>query len=85
LAEKAVRDSIQTCLENKTVIVIAHRFTAIEGADKIILLEKGHIVEQGTWADLIQTKGRFYTYWEQQQNAGYEAQPKQATAKTVSA
>lgn len=55
----------QTVTENlnqlrATKVVIAHRLSTIKGADKIFVLEKGEIVEQGNYEDLIEKKGRFY-------------------------
>lgn len=46
---------------NSTKIIIAHRISAVRGADEIIILEDGKIVERGTHETLLQTKGYYYT------------------------
>jgi len=64
--EGLIRQSIDEAIKGKTTIVIAHRFSTIKNADKIIVLENGAIVEQGPLDELLKNKGRFYEYWETQ-------------------
>lgn len=52
--------------KDKTIITISHRVTTIEKADVIYMLEDGQIVEQGTHAELIARKGRYYRMFESQ-------------------
>lgn len=56
----------QSC-EGKTVILITHRLGAVKLADRIILLSKGKIVEDGTWKNLMETGGLFKEMYEEQQ------------------
>jgi ATP-binding cassette subfamily C protein len=56
--QKIVSDSLESL--QSTRIVIAHRLSTIEKADKIYVLEKGRIVERGTYQDLMDSKGSFY-------------------------
>jgi ATP-binding cassette, subfamily B, bacterial len=51
---------------NHITVLIAHRLSTIMHADKIIVLEKGHVVEQGKHDELLQEKGLYYAMWRQQ-------------------
>ncbi|HRK61082.1 MAG TPA: ABC transporter ATP-binding protein [Candidatus Omnitrophota bacterium] len=61
--EQLVQRAILETVKGKTSIVIAHRLSTIKNADKIILLEEGRIVEQGSFDELIALNGRFKSYW----------------------
>ncbi len=64
--EKAIQDSLDSTLRDKTIIAIAHRLSTIKRADKIAVIRDGQIVEQGNHEKLMQT-GKFYKkYYEQQ-------------------
>ena len=54
-------------MENKTVIVIAHRLSTIAGADTILVVDKGEIIEKGTHDELVKEKGRYFSMWQAQQ------------------
>jgi ATP-binding cassette subfamily B protein len=64
-----IQNAISRLLENKTVIVIAHRLKTIKKADKIVVLENGHIVEQGRHEQLLDNKGLYNRMWQIQQSA----------------
>ncbi len=68
-SERAVQRAIDVLVHDKTVVVIAHRLSTIAGADQILVLEDGCLVEQGRHADLIAAGGRYRTMWDAQQRA----------------
>ena len=58
-SERLVQDALEKMMRNRTSIVIAHRLSTIQNANKIIVLHKGEIVEQGTHAELIKKNGAY--------------------------
>ena len=58
--EELIQIAIDRIIKNKTSIIIAHRLTTIKKADKIIVLERGEIVETGTHTELIKIQGGYY-------------------------
>ena len=59
--EKAILENLQEFFKGRTVIVVAHRLSTVKNADKIIVLEKGKVVEEGTHQELSERKGAYYT------------------------
>lgn len=59
-SEKLVEDALSTLMQGRTTFVIAHRLSTVRSANKILVVEKGQIVEQGTHDELIQIEGGFY-------------------------
>ena len=64
--EAAIQASLYSLMENKTVIAIAHRLSTIAALDRLVVLDKGEIVEQGTHQALIQKKGIYAQLWAHQ-------------------
>ncbi len=58
-SERLVQDALEKMMRNRTSIVIAHRLSTIQNADKIIVLQKGEIVEQGSHAELLAVNGAY--------------------------
>lgn len=64
-SEKYIQDALKTLINNKTVIVIAHRLSTIKQMDRIIVLEKGKVVEEGTHEMLLKLhKGTYQKLWQ---------------------
>jgi len=66
-SELAVQAAIDTLVREKTVIVIAHRLSTIAGADQILVLDGGRLVQSGTHGQLLQQEGRYRRMWQAQQ------------------
>lgn len=64
--EAAIQASLNTLMQNKTVIAIAHRLSTIAQMDRLIVLDQGCIVEQGTHAELITSGGIYAQLWAHQ-------------------
>jgi len=65
-SEFHIQEVINRLKQTKTIIVVAHRLSTIKMADKIMVLEDGRFVEEGTFEDLLEKRGAFYRfYWKQ--------------------
>jgi ATP-binding cassette, subfamily B, heavy metal transporter len=67
--EKEIQDALDRISRNRTSVVIAHRLSTIVHADLILVLEKGHLIEQGTHAELIAANGLYASMWNRQRQA----------------
>ncbi|MES2618420.1 MAG: ABC transporter ATP-binding protein [Bacteroidota bacterium] len=59
-SEKLVQQALDNLRQDRTTLVIAHRLTTIQDADEILVLDKGNIIERGTHAQLMDTKGPYF-------------------------
>lgn len=66
-SERLVQEALEELMKDRTSIIIAHRLSTIREADKIIVLEKGHIVESGSHVELIGNEQGLYKYLSQLQ------------------
>jgi ATP-binding cassette subfamily B protein len=64
--EQEIQGALARAAEGRTVLMIAHRLSTVADADRIIVLEDGHIVEEGTHLDLLTRKGRYWGLWQRQ-------------------
>src|SRR5262249_9329993 len=67
--EKDIQDALDQVARNRTTLVIAHRLSTIVGADRILVLDAGHLVEQGTHAELLARYGLYASLWNRQRQA----------------
>jgi ATP-binding cassette subfamily B protein len=67
-SEQEILSALKEVAKEQTTLVIAHRLSTIVDADRIIVLDQGEIVEQGTHAELLNKRGRYHTLWELQQS-----------------
>ena len=58
--EKVIMENLEQFFKGKTAIVIAHRLSTVKHADKIIVLDRGEVVEEGDHTDLVAKKGEYY-------------------------
>jgi ATP-binding cassette, subfamily B, bacterial MsbA len=58
-SERAVQDALDRLMQGRTTLVIAHRLSTIEHADRVLAMEAGRLVEQGTHAELLATGGLY--------------------------
>jgi len=64
--EAAIQHSLNLLMEEKTVIAIAHRLSTIAAMDRLVVLDEGRIVEQGTHQELVSTGGIYSQLWAHQ-------------------
>lgn len=68
--EQAIQENLYALMEGKTVIAVAHRLSTIAAMDRLVVMDKGVIVEQGTHRELLDRGGLYATLW-QRQSGGF--------------
>ena len=64
--EASIQKALELVMDGKTVLAIAHRLSTLSKMDRIIVMEKGKIVENGTHQELLNMRGLYARYWERQ-------------------
>lgn len=73
--EAAIQQSLETLMEGKTVIAIAHRLSTIAALDRLIVMDAGHIVEEGSHAELLAQGGLYARLWARQSGGFLGGEP----------
>ena len=73
-SEKLIQDALVNLMENRTSIVIAHRLSTVASLDRIVVLQEGVVVEDGTHAELIEAGGEYARLWSRQSGAFLETE-----------
>ncbi len=66
VTEKLIQDSMRHLMSDRTTIVIAHRLSTLSNMDRILVFDKGRIVEDGTSEELLKAGGHFTRLWDMQ-------------------
>ena len=64
--EAQIQGALETVMEGKTVVAIAHRLSTISNMDRIVVMEAGAIIEQGTHSELLRRNGTYAGFWSRQ-------------------
>jgi ATP-binding cassette, subfamily B, multidrug efflux pump len=73
--EGAIQASLDTLMAGKTVIAIAHRLSTIARMDRLVILDRGHIVEQGSHEELLRAGGHYAMLWRRQSGGFIDSTP----------
>jgi ATP-binding cassette subfamily B multidrug efflux pump len=79
--EAAIQASLDTLMAGKTVIAIAHRLSTIARMDRLVVLDRGRIVEQGTHAELLRIGGHYAELWRRQSGGFIDSAPSAQAAE----
>ena len=68
-AEAIIQEALMTLMKGRTVIAIAHRLSTIVGMDRLLVLDQGRLIEEGTHGDLLRRDGAYAAFWARQTDA----------------
>jgi len=66
VSERLIQASLEKLSVGRTVIAIAHRLSTIANADKVVVMDQGRIIEQGTYQELLAQRGKLWNYHQMQ-------------------
>ncbi len=75
VTEKFIQESLETLMTNRTTIVVAHRLSTLAKMDRILVFDKGKIVEQGSHVELLNKNGHYAHMWQMQAGGFLPNQP----------
>jgi len=81
--EAAIQNSLDDLMGGKTVIAIAHRLSTIARMDRLVVLDHGRIVEQGSHDDLLRQGGHYAALWKRQSGGFIDAEPDEAPSASA--
>ena len=76
--EASIQAALSKVMQGKTVLAIAHRLSTIAEMDRIVVLDEGRIVEQGSHSELLATHGLYARYWNRQSGGFIGVEEKEA-------
>ncbi len=76
--EAAIQSSLGTLMQGRTVIAIAHRLSTIAQMDRLVVLDRGRIVEQGSHDELLRRNGHYASLWRRQSGGFIDVADQQA-------
>jgi ABC-type multidrug transport system fused ATPase/permease subunit len=68
ITEQAIQEALDLLIENRTVLIIAHRLSTVRRADHIVVLDHGRIIERGNHTKLLDQDGQYAQLWRAQQD-----------------
>jgi ATP-binding cassette subfamily B protein len=65
-SEALIQDALQRTMEGRTTVAVAHRLSTVAGMDRLVVLDRGRVTEQGTHAELLARGGGYAALWARQ-------------------